>query len=132
MKIHHWAVVVLVLFTALSFGQDYIVWSGGISDQEREDAPTATTLVFFQEGGSYLSSVDVQTRNTEGREFVDTSTRGPWLILNLPDGEYVVEASRAIRDRARASFEVDKEQSKEVALAFPHVDLPDRAMLGIE
>lgn len=133
MKIHHWGFVVLALFTALAFGQDYIVWSGGVSEQERQDAPEGTTkLVFFQEDGPYLSSLDVQVRDKEGRELVDTSTRGPWLILDLPDGDYVVEATRANGDRESASFQVDNEKNKEIVLAFPDEELPDRAMREVQ
>lgn len=133
MKVHHWGFVLLALFTALAFGQDYIVWSGGVSEQEREDAPSGTTkLVFSQEDGAYLSSVDVQVRNRDGTQVVDTSTRGPWLILDLPDGEYLVEATRANGDTESTSFEVANEENKEIALAFPDVELPDRAMLEVE
>lgn len=129
MKIHHWGFILLALFTALAFGQDYIVWSGGVSEQEREDAPTGTTkLVFFKESGPYLASVDVEVRSESGNELVSTTTRGPWLVLDLPDGQYTVEARRENGDTESASFQVDGGENKEVALAFPDEELPEGAL----
>lgn len=121
MKIHYWVFVFFALSTALAFGQDYIVWSGGVSEQEREDAPEGTTkFVFSEEGGAFLSDVEVEVRDRSGQEVVSTTSRGPWLILDLPEGEYILEAARDTGERQGVQFEVgDGESNEEIALAFP-------------
>lgn len=72
-----------------------VIWSGGITVDEREAAPTeGTKLEFFVSSGSYLSKITVSIKDSGGREVVNTVTDGPWLILNLQPGTYTVMASR--------------------------------------
>jgi hypothetical protein len=72
----------------------HVLYSGGISLEERAAAPDAgTKLEFFTAGGAYLSDVHVVVEDDEGTELVDTVTEGPWLILDLPEGSYNVRAS---------------------------------------
>jgi hypothetical protein len=81
------------LFSLGTQAQDYIVWNGGITSEERATAPTTgTKLVFFIESGSFLSDVKVRVKDMQGKVLVDTLSEGPWLILNLPAGQYSVRA----------------------------------------
>jgi hypothetical protein len=74
--------------------EDPVVFNGGISLEERASAPEeGTKLEFFLAGGPYLSDVHVVVADAQGNELVDTVTDGPWLILDLPDGQYNVQAS---------------------------------------
>ena len=84
----------LMFCTALA-AQDVVIWNGGISQEDRESAPTdGTRLVFFVEGGSFLSDVQVVVKDGSGGTIVDTVTKGPWLILKLQPGRYSVLAKR--------------------------------------
>jgi hypothetical protein len=74
--------------------EDPVVFNGGISLEERASAPEeGTKLEFFLSGGPYVSDVHVVVADDAGNELVNTVTDGPWLILDLPDGEYNVQAS---------------------------------------
>lgn len=94
---------VLMLVSATAVAQDAVqattpegpvVFNGGISLEERASAPEeGTKLEFFLAGGPYLSDVHVVVADEQGNELVNTITRGPWLILDLPDGQYSVHAS---------------------------------------
>lgn len=74
--------------------EDPVVFNGGISLEERASAPReGTKLEFFVASGAYLSDVNVRVEDQHGNAIVDTVTEGPWLILDLPDGQYNVQAS---------------------------------------
>lgn len=80
-------------FCPFAAAQNYITFNGGVSFEERQTAPdSGTKLVFFVKSGSYLSDVQVRVVNAAGKELVNTLSQGPWLILNLPAGEYSVTA----------------------------------------
>lgn len=77
------------------YADDYIIWSGGISAEERAQAPTrGTKIVFFEEGGPYLADVFVTVTSESGANLVSSNCPGPWLILNLPTGKFKVTARR--------------------------------------
>ncbi len=83
-----------MLLVSPVFAQNYVVWSGGIGLEEREQAPdTGTRLEFFVRSGSFLSDITVVIRNAAGNEIVNTVSTGPWLVLNLPNGQYDVRAT---------------------------------------
>lgn len=93
---------VLMLLGAAAVAQDAVqaatpdpvVFNGGISLEERASAPQeGTKLEFFLSSGPYLSAVHVVVADAAGNALVDTVTDGPWLILDLPDGQYRVQAS---------------------------------------
>ncbi|MEX1032524.1 MAG: hypothetical protein WDZ30_04140 [Cellvibrionaceae bacterium] len=120
MKIHHWGFVILAACAALAFSQDYVIWSGGVSEQERQDAPEGTTkLVFFEEGGPYVADVEVTVSSDTEGELLNTTSRGLWLVLDLPEGEYTVMASRSGGDEQGARFQVDNGENNDVVLQFP-------------
>ena len=81
------------LFALDAQAQNYVVYNGGVGVDERADAPSSgTKLVFFVKGGSYLANVKVTVKDQGGNTVVDTVTKGPWLILDLPEGKYRVRA----------------------------------------
>lgn len=89
-------------------GQNPVIFNGGISLEERANAPiTGTKLVFFVRAGNFLSGVSVVVRNAAGVEVVNTVTTGPWLILDLPNGRYRVSASIASGESQGVEFDVD-------------------------
>ena len=111
--------LLLILLPSIASAQDMILFNGGIGADERESAPEAgTRLVFFVESGSYLSDVSVTVENMSGEELMNTRTNGPWLILDLPAGEYQIRAE-VDQDRAQGGVIVVNEgKSQEFAYRF--------------
>lgn len=96
-----------------------VLWSGGIGADERETAPKdGTRLVFFAEGGSFVSAVKVQVSDSSGKAVVDTVTNGPWLILRLPAGRYRVKAELEGAAAQGGMIEVAEGSNREFAFQF--------------
>ena len=78
---------------ALAEGENYITWNGGVGIDNRAVAPTTgTKLIFVTDQGRFLADVHVTVKDSEDKTLVDTTTEGPWLILDLPHGTYNVTA----------------------------------------
>lgn len=119
MKIHHWGALLFALFAGLTFNQTAALWpQSGAQDAALGDGRGTTRLVFYQANGAWRSSVDVQVRDAAGRPLVDTVARGPWLVLQLPAGDYVVDARHQEGALQRAWFRVVEGQQRELALQF--------------
>lgn len=99
--------------------EDPIVFNGGISLEERASAPKeGTKLEFFVSDGAYLSEVQVVVADIDGNEIVSTVTEGPWLILDLPDGQYNVQASIGERLTQSSQITVDS-RAESYGYMFP-------------
>ncbi|MEX2470051.1 MAG: hypothetical protein WD396_09870 [Pseudohongiellaceae bacterium] len=99
--------------------QNPVIWSGGITIDEREAAPTeGVRLSFFLTTGHYLSAITVSVLDEAGSELVDTVTTGPWLILDLAPGRYTVNAQRQNGQVQSAMVEVTS-GNQEFGIAFP-------------
>lgn len=93
-----------------ALAQNYVLWSGGITIDEREEAPTGgTKLVFFVQSGAFLSDVRVRVKDASGKELVNVTTEGPWLILALPPGRYQVLAELPNGESRSANIDVGTE-----------------------
>ena len=101
-----------VLFCVNSFAlsdEEVVVWNGGISIEERENAPAiGTKLVFFTQSGSLVSDVKVLIKDSAGNEVLDMMTQGPWLILKLPKGRYSVLAQWQEAEPQGSNIDVDE------------------------
>lgn len=53
--------------------------------------------IFAVTAGNYLSDVEVQIRDTRGREVLETTSQGPWLFTKLPAGTYHVQVNTLVR-----------------------------------
>lgn len=113
MKIHHWAVFLLGLFVAMSFAPDLWTW------HPAGEAEGSTRLVFFQDGGPYLSDLDVQVSDETGTPVMTTITRGPLLVLDLPDGHYTVKVRRPNGPVHRARIAVERGRMQRVPVQLP-------------
>lgn len=83
--------------------QDLVLYNGGVGIGEREEAPKdGVKLEFFAENGAFVAMVDVTVKDSAGEVLVDTVTDGPWLILDLPQGQYTVHAE--LEDDAESTF----------------------------
>ena len=87
--------ILLLGLAGLAQAVDY--WSGGVGAESRAEAPTHfnTSFEFFARDGSYLSGLEVTISAVDGGNVVlETTTAGPWLMVELPDGYYRIEAER--------------------------------------
>jgi hypothetical protein len=48
--------------------------------------------MLFAAGDAYLANVGVHMKDSKGTEVLDTTTRGPVLLVKMPPGSYTVEA----------------------------------------
>ena len=72
--------------------------SGGIGDEERDEIRSRERnfnlkLLFAERDGSYLGDVDVVLLNTKGNTVFEAKSVGPFLLIQLPGGSYVIQAS---------------------------------------
>lgn len=112
--------VVVTFLPVCAFAQQYVLFNGGVGSDERETAPDeGTKLVFFASTGSYLSDIQVAIMDMNGRELVNTRTRGPWLILDLPNGQYQVRASLDEATAQGGIINVGGGSPQEYAYMFP-------------
>lgn len=113
-------IVTAGLISTPLLAQSPVIWTGGISEQERAEAPTTgTRLVFFVSAGNYLSNIAVRITDSNDREIVNTTTAGPWLILDLPAGRYNVQATRSNGDEQGVQIEVVAGTDAEYGIMFP-------------
>ncbi len=116
------AMLFAVIVNTTVSAQEIILFNGGISSEERASAPTTgTKLVFFVRAGNFLSAVSVVVKNEAGQEVVNTVTKGPWLILNLPAGRYQVSASIDSGETLGLMIDFDG-TAKEVGFMFTTVE----------
>lgn len=72
--------------------------SGGIGDEERDEIRSRERnfnlkLLFTERDGAYLGDVDVVLLNAKGNTVFDVKSLGPFLLMQLPGGSYVIKAS---------------------------------------
>lgn len=112
--------IILAGSLSLAESREFVLWSGGISEEEREEAPDeGTKLVFFVKSGSFLADIKVSVKDQSGQELVNTVSPGPWLILNLPDGSYSVVAQRSNGDVQSLIISVVGNEAREFGFVFP-------------
>jgi hypothetical protein len=117
MKIHHWGLLLLTLCTALAVGQKHGPYNESGDNGSPADQGSAK-LVFFQRGAPYHPAVDVVVRSEAGQPLIATTARGPWLVINLPEGRYTVSAQRESGQTRNARFRIESGQRREVSLRF--------------
>jgi|TARA_Y100000294_G_scaffold132456_1_gene124960 hypothetical protein len=76
-------------------------------------------LVFFVTEGNFLSDIAVTVSDSEGMTLVETTTTGPWLILNLSAGTYTVRAARRNGDVQSMEIQVSDAVNNEFGFMFP-------------
>lgn len=124
--LRRYVLLFVVTFVAVgntaALAQDRVLFNGGISLEERMSAPaTGTKLTFFVRAGNFLSNVSVVVKDQSGQELVNTVTRGPWLILDLPAGRYQVSASIDSGETQSLVIAVD-DKPQEIGFMFTSVE----------
>lgn len=72
--------------------------SGGIGDEERDEIRAREKdfnlqLLFAERDGSYLANVAVRLLDAKGRTVLDSGSAGPFLLVRLPAGNYLLRAT---------------------------------------
>ncbi|WP_255987439.1 carboxypeptidase-like regulatory domain-containing protein [Chitinolyticbacter albus] len=81
--------------------------SGGVGDEELGALQAVRSqynlqLLMTEKSGAYLSGVKVEVRDGKGQTLLDTTTTGPYLFAQLPDGRYQLVASLDGQTQQRA------------------------------
>lgn len=71
---------------------------GGVGTEEREYMQSQASnynlkLVFAVASREYLAGVKVVILDPNGKTYVTTTTDGPWMMVRLPEGDYLVQAT---------------------------------------
>jgi hypothetical protein len=99
--------------------------TGGVGEREREaltNMENAYTLFVSMalETGAYVADVRVRLRNERGQTVLETTTRGPFLLADVPAGRYQVEATTASGERTeRSTVDVMSGTLARTFLTFP-------------
>ncbi len=78
-------------------GMRYV--SGGFGKQGREQLQKIADgfdvrAVFTEQNGKYTSYVDVTVTTPDGEPVLTTTSKGPVMLLDLPEGSYMVKAEQ--------------------------------------
>ena len=85
--------------------------SGGVGREEREQMAKMAQdydlkLEFADRHGEYLSDVQVSVDDEHGKQILSTTTEGPWLFVDLPQGKYNVKARYGNRTEEIKDLEI--------------------------
>lgn len=112
--------ILLGMSLPVAAAQDMIKWTGGITIDERQAAPRdGTKLSFFITSGPYLSAIEVTIWNSAGRQILSTTTDGPWLLVDLPAGEYSVRGRRQNGSEQSLKIQVAQNRNETFGFGFP-------------
>lgn len=105
----------------------YPMLSGGIGDEELEQLRNvedrySAKVMFVGENGMYLTDVHVSIRDSHGSEVEQLVTKGPVLLVDLPEGSYTVHAELDGYVREQAITVNANRAKKTVHIRFPIKD----------
>jgi len=75
-------------------------------------------LTFAERLGPLMAHVDVEIFDSAGKRVVRAGKVGPWFLVNLPPGRYVVKAVTADGRRTSARFELTGAGQQRVSLTW--------------
>lgn len=86
------AVTALALIGAMATSAQAVnFWTGGVGIESRAEAPLYNTAIqFFQRDGSFLADIHYVLFDGSGQRLLEGRTEGPWLFVNLPNGDYSI------------------------------------------
>ena len=103
--------------------------SGGVGQSSQQELLAvqqdySLKLVFAQDSGAFLANVDVRITATDGTKLLTTTALGPWLLVDLPAGEYRVTASYRGVTR-EATVQVPESGLKELTMRWQSATADD-------
>lgn len=112
--------VVFFLCVTNSYADNFKIWSGGVGTEERAAAPDGhLKIILSQQNGKYVADCEVAIYDEKGEVVLKTLADGPWVIIDLPAGNYAVVALRFNGDTQSTRFSVDEVTQTVVSLIFP-------------
>jgi hypothetical protein len=104
--------------------RDIDVITGGVGQREREALNNISNaynlfVIMALETGAYLADVHVTLREQSGQVVLETTTRGPFLLADLPAGRYDVKASASGDRTESTTVDVVRGQQARTFLTFP-------------
>ena len=129
------AVVIVSLGSSAAFalntntanGISYL--TGGVTLDERQEMADqrknfSLLLKFAAKSGRYLGDVVVNITNGKGAALFDSTTDGPWLLVNLPAGSYTLKAvSGGVSQSQKIS--IGKNARRELTMYWNVIDKDD-------
>lgn len=113
--------------TRTSIGEGRAAVSGGVGDleqsklKEERNQYTLWAITAARGSGAYLSDVRVEIADRAGQTVYSGTLDGPWLMVDLPRGSYIVQA--AFRDQVqRKSTTIDSARDQHQMIF--HFDAP--------
>lgn len=124
----HWSFAVLATGLALALVPMAVQaagmkpLSGGVGIEGRAPHPDyPLKLVFATAKGAYLADVNVSLYDTSGKEVASAHSRGPWLFLDVPAGQYKVKAMTKNGKAASAMVNISGQGQTVVNLTWKDV-----------
>lgn len=101
-------------------GVSYITGGFGLDESEALKAAIpeySVAMVFSEASGAYVADVPVNIKGTGGGASLDVTARGPYLLMNLPNGQYTATATYQGRELTRR-FSVQGNKGQRVGFAW--------------
>ena len=115
------------LTTNTANGISYL--TGGVTVDERQEMTErrknfSLLMKFAAKSGRYLGDVAVNITNGKGAALFDSTTDGPWLLVNLPAGSYTLKAvSGGVSQSQKIS--IGKNARRELTMYWNVIDKDD-------
>lgn len=114
------AVMALVLLPVQPLAADGDYMSAGVGEGGRKPFPDyPLKLIFATPEGALVAGVRVTITRDGGEEVLSADDVGPWLLADLPAGEYDVVATGPGGERTSARIRVEEEGQTRAVLSLP-------------
>lgn len=115
------------LTTNTANGISYL--TGGVTVDERQEMTErrknfSLLMKFAAKSGRYLGDVAVNITNGKGAALFDSTTDGPWLLVNLPAGSYTLKATSGGVSQAQ-KISIGKNARRELTMYWNVIDKDD-------
>lgn len=105
-------------------GIAYVV--GGVGTDERQAMRSAykhykLRVEVAEKGGAYTADMQLKLLKPDGQTLVDVLIDGPWLLVDVPSGEYVLAVVKDGR-HFRQKIKLGNEAQQHVVFVWPKVE----------
>ncbi len=103
--------------------------TGGVTLDERQEMADqrknfSLLLKFAAKSGRYLGDVSVNITNGKGAPVFESTTDGPWLLVNLPAGSYTLMATSGGVSQSQ-KISIGKNARRELTMYWNVIDKDD-------